>query len=594
MQAAWRQAWKQDRVLKLSLLALFAVMALYLVPPWAGVEIMDWYQGLAPALLITLWALLDRLRKIPRATERRFWELLSLAYASWLLAQLTQLFFSPSHRIAGFLLEDVCLLGFYLFFLFAIESHPHRVIPREYAKTWQARKRFELEGALLFAAGLLIYFVFIPALVIVGEYVSFSTSGWLYVALDLLIIARTLYARRIAHGRRWPSIYGILLVTSTVTLLADIFDTLTYSPTDWFYTAEQIPPALYTLWYLYLVPTILAARLRRFLPSGAATATTDESLTRERLSHPFSNVLLLYASLLPVLHLLFQSLEILDTVADPQRSLTALFYILAFSVVIRRQQKYEEGRSRLLEIERRKSQERERLIAELEARSAEMERFTYTVSHDLKSPIITIQGFLGMLEKDSAAGDADRVQADVQKIRSAAARMGRTVEELLELARIGRIVNEPREVPVGELAREATELVAGQIRERGVKVDIDSDLPVVFGDRTRLLQVFQNLIDNAVKFMGEQRRPRIEISARQDETEAVYYVRDNGVGIDPRFHDQVFGLFDRLQADRTGSGIGLALVKRIIEVHGGRIWVESEGDGKGCAMCFTLPQYQGS
>ena len=115
------------------------------------------------------------------------------------------------------------------------------------------------------------------------------------------------------------------------------------------------------------------------------------------------------------------------------------------------------------------------------------------------------------------------------------------------------------------------------------------ELPVVLGDRVRLTEVFQNLIANAVKYMGDQTNPRIEIGSRSDEAEVVCFVRDNGMGIDPRYHEKVFGLFERLDASNEGTGIGLALVKRIIEVHGGRVWVESEGRGQGSTFLFTLP-----
>ncbi len=114
-------------------------------------------------------------------------------------------------------------------------------------------------------------------------------------------------------------------------------------------------------------------------------------------------------------------------------------------------------------------------------------------------------------------------------------------------------------------------------------------MPVVFGDRLRLLEVLQNLIDNAVKYSGDQAKPRVEIGSRPDGNETVYYVRDNGIGIDARYHEKVFGLFDQLNPKVEGSGVGLSLVKRIVEVHGGRIWVESEGAGHGTTFCFTIP-----
>jgi len=234
--------------------------------------------------------------------------------------------------------------------------------------------------------------------------------------------------------------------------------------------------------------------------------------------------------------------------------------------------------------------ERERLLAEQEARNAEMERFTYTVSHDLKSPLITIRGFLGLLEQDAIRGNVECMQTDIAYIHTAAATMQRLLDELLELSRIGRVVHPLTEIPLSALAHEAVTLVAGQIAARGVQVHIAPDLPVVVGDRPRLLEVLQNLVDNAVKFMGTQPTPQIEIGCRPEEKKTVYYVQDNGVGIDPQYHEKVFGLFERLEPESDGTGIGLALVKRIIEVHGGRIWVESAGQGCGSTFCFTLAQ----
>jgi len=109
------------------------------------------------------------------------------------------------------------------------------------------------------------------------------------------------------------------------------------------------------------------------------------------------------------------------------------------------------------------------------------------------------------------------------------------------------------------------------------------------GDRPRLLEVLQNLLDNAVKFMGAQPQPCVHIGMRREGAETVCYVRDNGIGIAPRYHAQIFGLFERLDVASDGTGIGLTLVKRIIEVHGGRLWVESAGEGHGSTFCFTLP-----
>jgi two-component system, chemotaxis family, sensor kinase Cph1 len=233
--------------------------------------------------------------------------------------------------------------------------------------------------------------------------------------------------------------------------------------------------------------------------------------------------------------------------------------------------------------------ERETLIRELEAKNAELERFAYTVSHDLKSPLITIRGFLSFVEQDAVAGNLDRVRADLGRIRDAVDKMQRLLSELLELSRIGRVVNPPQTIAFATLAQDALALVAGRLRQRGVGVAVAEGLPTVWGDRARLVEVLQNLVDNAAKFMGDQKHPRVEIGMREQAGERVFFVRDNGIGIDPRFRDRVFGLFEKLDPDSEGSGVGLALIKRIVDQHHGRVWVESEGKGKGTTVCFTLP-----
>jgi signal transduction histidine kinase len=222
---------------------------------------------------------------------------------------------------------------------------------------------------------------------------------------------------------------------------------------------------------------------------------------------------------------------------------------------------------------------------QLQQKIAELERFAYTVSHELKNPLVTIKGFVGSIEKDLENRNYERAHKDIQRVSTATDRMNDTILGLLKLSKIGQVVHPPEQVDLAGLAHEAL----GRINAGDIKIHISSDLPIVYGDRDRLREVFENLIENAARYMGAQSEPLLEIGAHTDGNEKVLFVKDNGLGIDPQYHTKVFGLFEKLDGQSEGAGIGLALVKRIIETHGGRIWVESEGVGKGSTFCFTIP-----
>jgi len=226
---------------------------------------------------------------------------------------------------------------------------------------------------------------------------------------------------------------------------------------------------------------------------------------------------------------------------------------------------------------------------ELKRKNEELERFTYTVSHDLKGPLITIKGFSGALQQDIANGKHDRLQGDLARIGTAADKMETLLNDLLNLSRIGRFMNPPIDVDMNRLTQDLLGQLRGPISACDAEVVVQADLPPVHGDSQRIGEVLQNLVENALKFSREGIRPRIEIGARAAKREPIFFVRDHGVGIEPEYHHTIFGLFNKLDNRTEGNGIGLALVQRIIENHQGRIWVESEGRGHGTTFYFTLP-----
>jgi signal transduction histidine kinase len=233
-------------------------------------------------------------------------------------------------------------------------------------------------------------------------------------------------------------------------------------------------------------------------------------------------------------------------------------------------------------------EDRKRLLNELEAKNRELENFTYTVSHDLRSPLYAIQGFACLMSEELEQGNTENMGNSLKRIETSATKMDRLLKDTLKLSRIGRMTNPPENVPFGAIVKDALEQTAEHIKSSGAEISVATDLPAVFVDRMRIAEMLVNLITNSIKYRDEQRTPKIEIGYRVEGEDTVFFMKDNGIGIDPRQYEKVFELFYRGGSSGNGTGAGLAIVKRIIEVHGGRIWVESE-IGKGCTICFTLP-----
>ena len=229
-------------------------------------------------------------------------------------------------------------------------------------------------------------------------------------------------------------------------------------------------------------------------------------------------------------------------------------------------------------------------ILQLESRNAELARFNYTIAHDLKNPLTTIKNFVGLVVRDAEAGDHDRMKEDLRRVDRAADRLERLLEELYELSRIEKASGPRVEVSFTDLVKEALTELAQAIADRDVQVEVAPELPTVCGDRGQLTQMMSHLLSNAVRYLGDQPSPRIEIGTRTLATGTAVYVRDNGLGIEPKYHERIFGLFQRLDLDDPGgTGVGLALVKRIADVHDGEVWVESPGLGRGSTFFVSIP-----
>lgn len=225
---------------------------------------------------------------------------------------------------------------------------------------------------------------------------------------------------------------------------------------------------------------------------------------------------------------------------------------------------------------------------DLEAKNHELENFVYSVSHDLKAPLISIQGYAAQIQElyfDKLEYDA---RFCLERIRYNAKNMEDLIMDLLDLSRVGRETPVYDEIYLYELCSQIRENFLQQIEERGVKLEISQDLPVVRYPRRRLEQVLTNLIGNGIRYTAKMKTPEIHVFSKEREDGYEIIVKDNGIGIDKKFHEKVFKIFERLDmSDKSGTGVGLAIVKKIVEQYGGSIWINSEA-GRGAEFHFSI------
>lgn len=241
------------------------------------------------------------------------------------------------------------------------------------------------------------------------------------------------------------------------------------------------------------------------------------------------------------------------------------------------------------EIERRLAEgERETLLRELTLRNAEMENFVYTISHDLKTPLVSIGGFASLASKDLERGDLSQTRDSLMEITKATEQMSALLQDLLSLSRSGRLLGALELTDLSALLADVLTRLRDRIDDSHACLNIADDLPQIYADRSRLAQVFFNVLDNALKFRQPGVTPRIDVGWERRGDDLCFFVRDNGRGIKPEYQQRIFGLFQRADTSIEGTGVGLAIARRVIEVHGGNMWVESE-PGRGSTFWISLP-----
>lgn len=226
---------------------------------------------------------------------------------------------------------------------------------------------------------------------------------------------------------------------------------------------------------------------------------------------------------------------------------------------------------------------------ELEYSNKELEQFAYVISHDLKSPLVTIQGFATRFAKHIAEGNREKAEDAAMRVQNAAKRMGQLIDDVLELSRVGRHQGQRKAVDPALEIRRLKEDLQGVLDEAKATLVIEQGLPLVQADPGEIRQIFQNLISNAIRYACREPGKKIIVGGTAGEHENRIYVKDEGPGIPREYHAKIFQLFQRLSKDKEGTGLGLAIVAKAMKSLGGRVWVESE-EGKGSVFWLAFPK----
>jgi signal transduction histidine kinase len=351
--------------------------------------------------------------------------------------------------------------------------------------------------------------------------------------------------------------------------------------------------------YLYLVNVVMAAQAYETIYQSnklsALMLSETDRIQQEVFQHIGSRLrLLLISTGLLLLFIGFFSYLISQSITLPLNRLTETFKLLSSGSAeaeippCRLQDELGDLTSAAASF-KEKNIELRASKKELERSNDELEQFVYTVSHDLKSPIVTSMGFIGIIRKLASQGKAEQAMGMLEKVVKANERMSQLINDLLELSRVGRIDMDKKLIDLNVLLADFARSQAERLKAAKFTLTVGPDMPVLFANESRTLQVFENILSNALKYVrNETEGGRLEIRAEEDGQRHHIYCADNGPGIPAEYREKIFGLFYRLDVNIEGTGIGLAVAKKIMKFHGGDIKAE-ERPGGGAVFHLTFP-----
>jgi hypothetical protein len=354
--------------------------------------------------------------------------------------------------------------------------------------------------------------------------------------------------------------------------------------------------------YLYLVNVVMSAQAYETIYQSKRLSSMISEKSDQLQEQMIGNVttisrFLIFAALTLLLFIGGISFLISRSITGPLNSLTQTFKRLASGSSEAKIPPYT-LQDELGELTRAAISFKQRNIAletnrkELRRSNEELEQFVYTVSHDLKSPIVTSMGFISIIRKLASQGKYEQAVTKLDRVVKANERMSQLIRDLLELSRVGRMDVNNKPLDLNVLVNAFKESQSIRLRTANFSLKVGSNLPVVFGNESRVLQVFENILSNALKYAHNKAGGQLEITATEDKKWWYVLCKDNGPGVPPEYHKKIFGLFYRLDTHTEGTGIGLAVAKKIMKFQGGNIQIDRQVKGEGAAFRLTFPKDQ--